>query len=77
VQGILDRAPMTGTDSRGGTLVHEITHFTVVAGTDDWVYDQAAAGMLAGSDPARAVDNADSHEYFRENEPRRNLRTQR
>ncbi|WP_371831825.1 M35 family metallo-endopeptidase [Massilia cellulosiltytica] len=53
--------------------MHEITHFTVVAGTGDWVYGQAAAG----SDPARAVDNADSHEYFRENEPRRSLRTRR
>jgi peptidyl-Lys metalloendopeptidase len=66
-------APMTGTDSRGGTLVHEMSHFTVVAGTDDWAYGQTAAGALAGSDPARAVDNADSHEYFGENEPRRTM----
>ena len=67
-------APPTGTDSRGGTLVHELSHFTVVAGTDDWVYGQADAAALAGSDPARAVDNADSHEYFGENDPRRVLR---
>jgi len=67
-------APMTGTDSRGGTLVHEMSHFTVVAGTDDRVYGQAAAAALAGSDPARAVDNADSHEYFGENDPRRTVR---
>ena len=67
-------AQPTGTDSQGGTLVHELSHFTVVAGTDDWAYGQAAAGALAGSDPARAVDNADSHEYFGENEPRRALR---
>ncbi|MCS0630987.1 M35 family metallo-endopeptidase [Telluria mixta] len=67
-------APTTGTDSRGGTLVHEMSHFTVVAGTDDWPYGQTAAGALAGSDPARAVDNADSHEYFGENSPNRNLR---
>jgi peptidyl-Lys metalloendopeptidase len=67
-------APMTGTDSKGGTLVHEMSHFTVVAGTDDWVYGQAAAAALAGSDPDRAIDNADSHEYFSENNPYRNVR---
>ena len=67
-------APLTGTDSMGGTLLHEMSHFTVVAGTDDWAYGQAAAGRLAGSAPARAVENADSHEYFGENNPYRRLR---
>jgi peptidyl-Lys metalloendopeptidase len=67
-------APLTGTDSKGGTLVHEMSHFTVVAGIDDWVYGQAAAGALAGSDPDRAIDNADSHEYFSENNPYRSGR---
>lgn len=62
-------APMTGTDSKAGTLVHEMSHFTVVAGTNDWVYGQAGAASLAGSDPAKAADNADSHEYFGENSP--------
>jgi peptidyl-Lys metalloendopeptidase len=62
-------APMTGTDSKGGTLVHEMSHFNVVAGTDDWVYGQSGAASLAISDPAKAIDNADSHEYFGENTP--------
>jgi peptidyl-Lys metalloendopeptidase len=62
-------APMTGTDSKGGTLVHEMSHFTVVAGTDDWVYGQMGAASLARTDPAKAVENADSHEYFGENTP--------
>jgi peptidyl-Lys metalloendopeptidase len=62
-------APMTGTDSKGGTLVHEMSHFTVVAGTDDLAYGQAAAGQLAASDPDKAVRNADSHEYIGENTP--------
>ena len=62
-------APMTGTDSKGGTLVHEMSHFNVVAATDDWVYGQSGAASLAISDPAKAVDNADSHEYFGENTP--------
>jgi peptidyl-Lys metalloendopeptidase len=62
-------APMTGTDSKGGTLVHEMSHFNVVAGTDDHVYGQSGAASLAISDPDAAIDNADSHEYFGENTP--------
>lgn len=62
-------APLTGTDSKGGTLVHEMSHFNVVAGTDDWVYGQSGAASLAVSNPAQAIDNADSHEYFSENTP--------
>ncbi len=62
-------APLTGTDSKGGTLVHEMSHFTAVAGTDDWVYGQSGAASLAISNPTNAVDNADSHEYFSENTP--------
>ena len=67
-------APLTGTDSKGGTLVHEMSHFTVVAGTDDWAYGQSAAAALALGNPERAVDNADSHEYFSENTPQQALR---
>lgn len=62
-------APMSGTDSKGGTLVHEMSHFNVVAGTDDHAYGQSAAASLAISNPTQAVDNADSHEYFGENTP--------
>jgi peptidyl-Lys metalloendopeptidase len=67
-------APLTGTDSKGGTLVHEMSHFTAVAGTDDWAYGQSAAAALALGNPERAVDNADSHEYFSENTPQQALR---
>lgn len=67
--GVFWTAPMTGTDSKAGTLIHEMSHFTIVAGTDDWVYGQAGAQNLAVTDPAKAVDNADSHEYFAENTP--------
>lgn len=62
-------APMTGTDSKAGTLLHEMSHFTVVAGTEDHVYGQTAAKQLAVSDPGKAIDNADNHEYFGENTP--------
>jgi len=65
-------APLTGTDSKAGTLIHETSHFNVVAGTDDHVYGQSGAKNLAISDPASALDNADSHEYFAENNPFQN-----
>ncbi|MBD8564068.1 peptidase M35 [Oxalobacteraceae sp. CFBP 8763] len=63
-------AAPTGTDSRGGTLMHELSHFNVVAATDDHVYGQAAAADMARSAPQRAINNADSYEYFGENTPR-------
>lgn len=62
-------APLTGTDSKGGTIIHETSHFTVVAGTDDYAYGQTNAKALANSDPSKALFNADSHEYFAENTP--------
>lgn len=65
-------APMTGTDSKAGTLIHEMSHFNVVAGTDDVVYGQAGARNLASSDPDTALTNADNHEYFAENTPSQN-----
>ena len=66
------QAPMTGTDSKAGTLIHEMSHFTVVAGTDDYVYGQTGAKNLAITNPDNAVINADNHEYFAENNPFQN-----
>jgi peptidyl-Lys metalloendopeptidase len=65
-------APLTGTDSKAGTLIHETSHFNVVAGTDDHVYGQSGAKNLAITDPSAALDNADNHEYFAENNPFQN-----
>ena len=62
-------APLTGTDSKAGTLIHEMSHFDVVANTDDYAYGQTAARNLAASNPDQAIRNADSHEYFAENTP--------
>jgi peptidyl-Lys metalloendopeptidase len=59
-------APDTGTDSKLGTLIHEMSHFYVVAGTDDHVYGQTACLSLAETDAVLAADNADSHEYYAE-----------
>jgi peptidyl-Lys metalloendopeptidase len=65
-------APMTGTDSKAGTLIHEMSHFNNVASTNDYVYGQAGAKNLAITDPVRAINNADNHEYFAENNPAQN-----
>ena len=54
---------------QGGTLIHEASHFTQNAGTKDHVYGQDDCKLLAQNDPDTAVDNADSHEYFAENDP--------
>jgi len=62
-------SPLTGTDSQGGTILHEVAHFTVVAGTGDYAYGQATAKSLATSNPARAIANSDSYQYFSENRP--------
>ncbi|KAG9118927.1 hypothetical protein FRC07_006296 [Ceratobasidium sp. 392] len=67
--GAFWKAPVTGTDSRAGTIVHENSHFTVNGGTDDHIYGQANAKALAKSNPTQAIDNADNHEYFAENTP--------
>lgn len=56
-------APLTGIDSKGGTLVHECSHFTVVAATDDWAYGTAGCQRLSTK---KKLDNADCHEYFAE-----------
>ena len=67
--GAFFAAPATGTDSKAGTMVHETSHFTVVAGTADNAYGQTACKNLAKSNSNKAVNNADSHEYFAENTP--------
>ncbi len=47
------------------TIVHEMTHAS--AWIDDWEYGRMACKELAISNPARAVDNADSYGYFASN----------
>ena len=69
VCGAFWSAPASGTDSKAGTLVHEMSHFNVVAATDDFAYGQTACKALAQSNPSQALNNADSHEYFAENTP--------
>ena len=62
-------APVRGTDSKAGTIVHELSHFNVVAATRDYAYGHFAAQQLARNQPDNALYNADNHEYFAENTP--------
>jgi peptidyl-Lys metalloendopeptidase len=62
-------AALQGTDSRSGTIIHEVSHFGVVAATRDFAYGHNASKSLAAENPPRATSNADSHEYFAENNP--------
>ncbi len=59
-----DRRSDNGT--REGTIVHEITHFLHVAATDDHCYSRTECAQMARSYPRRAIDNADSYQYFTE-----------
>jgi len=53
-----------GYDTKAGTLIHELSHFRGLCGTNDWVYGVNGARDLAKTNPIRAVANADNYEYF-------------
>lgn len=52
--------------TREGTLVHEMSHFNAIAGTDDICYGRTDCSALARRAPASAVRNADNYQYFTE-----------
>jgi len=52
--------------TRAGTIIHEISHFRIVGGTDDHCYSRSDCAGLAERSASRAVDNADSYQYFAE-----------
>ncbi|MFT5261272.1 MAG: peptidyl-Lys metalloendopeptidase [Saprospiraceae bacterium] len=60
---------VTGSDTRAGTIIHELSHFTVLGGTDDHGYGYNTALSLAISNPSNAVDNAENYLFFAENIP--------
>jgi peptidyl-Lys metalloendopeptidase len=62
-------APVTGSNSKAGTIFHELTHFTVIGDTRDYVYGQYYSRNLARNNPQLAVWNADNYGYFFENTP--------
>ncbi len=52
--------------TREGTMVHEISHFLRVANTYDHCYSRRECREMALDDPALAIENADSYQYYTE-----------
>lgn len=52
--------------TREGTLIHEISHFVHLAATEDHCYSRDLCAQMARRDPKRAIENADSFQYFAE-----------
>jgi peptidyl-Lys metalloendopeptidase len=61
--------PATGPLSRGGAVLHEVSHFDAVADTRDHAYGDAECAGLALASPNQAMENADSYRLFAENIP--------
>ncbi len=59
-----DASAAEGNGTRAGTIIHEITHFTTVAGTDDICYSREVCTDMAFESPQDALMNADSYQYF-------------
>jgi len=51
---------------RTNTIVHEMSHFRTLGGTNDYAYGKTNCRNLASSDPFRATRNADNVCYFSE-----------
>ena len=49
-----------------GTIIHEMSHFEVVANTDDICYGRTECARLARTQDYNAVINADTYQYFSE-----------
>ncbi|PJI91744.1 lysine-specific metallo-endopeptidase family protein [Yoonia maricola] len=49
-----------------GTIIHEVSHFTTVAQTEDHCYSRVECSRMARDDTRRAINNADSYQYYTE-----------
>ena len=52
-----------------GTIVHEVSHFVVVADTDDHCYSRPECSRMAREDARWPMENAASYQYFTEDVP--------
>jgi peptidyl-Lys metalloendopeptidase len=65
--GFFNFRSIGGANSQSGIIIHELSHFSVLADTDDHVYGVGGALALAVNTPSQAISNADNYEYFAEN----------
>jgi peptidyl-Lys metalloendopeptidase len=56
--------PRLGENSRPGTICHEMSHFVLAGGTKDFCYGVGECKLLARKNPAQALANADSFEFY-------------
>jgi len=56
-------------DSKPGTLIHEMSHFITIAGTNDFTTTPGDSKNLAKHNPDQALNNANNYEYFAEDTP--------
>lgn len=66
MQGIVPGSGEFDNVTREGTIIHEISHFEVVSGTEDHCYTRSVCPGMARTDPNLAIENADSFQYFAE-----------
>lgn len=52
--------------SQTGTIIHELSHFRIVARTDDNCYARTVCSRMAQRNSVSAVHNADSYQYYAE-----------
>lgn len=52
--------------TRAGTIIHEMSHYDAVGGTNDNCYNRDVCSDFARTAPNRAANNADSYQYFAE-----------
>jgi hypothetical protein len=60
------RAPTVGSNSRAGTISHEMSHFIIGGGTRDHAYGVVKCKALARTSPGLALNNADNFTYYLE-----------
>lgn len=49
-----------------GTIIHEMSHFDVIAATDDICYSRTDCSAMGRRSPDEAVINADTYQYYAE-----------
>jgi peptidyl-Lys metalloendopeptidase len=61
--------PDDGSNTKAGTIVHEMSHFNGIGNTVDLASGSTSCALLATRDPASAVQNADNYLFFADNFP--------
>lgn len=59
-----DDSVRDGTGTRAGTVVHELSHFSIVGDTEDLCYARDVCTDMAQTSSEDAIHNADSYQFF-------------